>query len=257
MKKLSVSVLLLLLINFGCKSEEDNIIEKVKNLVVQTRYEDALEILNVAIKKYPDSSKLYVERGSILYTLIFRVENNFLSKSLASKALDDFQNSIRIKPTFDGYIGLGNVYGFLHDPVLSERSYKKAQEYSTTDEMKSIVQSNLGMVYLSKKNYDDALVCFYKSQLYDNNLFTHLRIGDIKMKKGEKEYALKIWVYALSNKDVKGSFTVAHEVAYKIALVYYDKREYDKSLHYTNWILEKDESNSKALSLYKKIKRKM
>ena len=135
-------------------------------------YADGVSLFSSLIKSDQKNAFAYSERGRI-----------YLSKKDYDPALSDFDNSIRISPTYShAYFHKGTLFNSTNNPVKAEQSFSTALKYDTLyPEINSLHEHayyNFSSVELNLKKYEDAIILLNKGiNKYPANGSLHNNLG--------------------------------------------------------------------------------
>ncbi len=114
--------------------------EKAKNLYLEKRYIEAIDIANKLVK-----DKIYLIQS---YKLIAKANE---AMGMNDKALNYINKAIELKPNdYEAYKQLGNLYLSDNKNCLAEKAYRKS--ISINNKYSPSI-ANLGLIYLISKNY--------------------------------------------------------------------------------------------------------
>lgn len=245
--KFTIILFLVMLIALNGNSQTENAtyyLEKAHKQIDKEKYEDALNTLDMAIKKMPDSALLYDTRGTLLEA--FRmyedaindftkgIENtnddelkaHFLANRGASKArIRDFKGSyedlnlaIELDPAnIDALNNLAAVCDEVNEP---EEALEYLNEIIRLDPTYVPGYINLGFKYQGLNNHEKAIENFDKAiELapkeplgYSNRAFSKLKTNDLKGALKDINHSLKLYP--------------TNSYAFKIrALIYIEKKD--------------------------------
>jgi protein O-mannosyl-transferase len=135
-------------------------------------YVDGVSFFSSLLKSNPGDAYAYRERGS-----------NYLAENKIDLALKDFDNSIRISPTYSrSYYYMGAAYALLKDHIQAEHFFSVALNYDTLypgdKNLDENVYINLSLEKLSLRKYDDNKVLLNKAiRQYPDNSKLHYNLG--------------------------------------------------------------------------------
>jgi len=134
---------------------------------------------------------------------------------------------------------LGMIYYYLSEPELAIKSFKISLALNPYDYN---TEYNLGEVYYTmRKNIEKALACYQKTiQLKPSHAQAHFRIGEIALKNGMNNEAIRH--FELSRNQERGS----ESLLFQLAIAYERKNIYDQARTIYKTILEKDALNAVA-----------
>ncbi len=127
-------------------------IDVAKNLMVEKKYDQAIEGLNAAIAKFTDGG------ADILYLY---VGNCYALKGDYTKAIEAYKKSlVKFPQNKELIISIGNAYSNLNDVDNAFEWYKKLkiEDIGNIDSL-----YNIGVIYYNKGEFDNALTFFKKT----------------------------------------------------------------------------------------------
>jgi tetratricopeptide (TPR) repeat protein len=171
---------------YGQSSSEAELIEKANFLLQNQRYDDAILMLDEALKKNPSSADLH-----------FRKAEAYLSLSRFKNAVDELEASVQKKPDFyTAYEMLGNLYFQFRDAERAVKNYDLAFQTDDDIERKLLYKLNILDILdkldrhrYSIKHIEDAKAIMgenfdllYYQVLYHNEMGEHDKAYEIMKK---------------------------------------------------------------------------
>jgi len=241
MKYLALLILLLsIVVDYSCKQGKINhqktteISDKYKKLHNEPEYKNLLKDMETL--KYPQAElkikklmKKYPKNAELYYLYAVMVKNTNPDPLEAIKILEA---SVKFDDKFGkSHKLLGDLYFIRKDYQKAIKSWEMAIE---TIKNNANLYYRLGNLYYDTKNYDYAIKYFKKSLALDkNNEWNYYNLGEIyfRIKQNQKkgiEYIKKGLKILPKSKNLNQ----------KLALFYYDKGEFEKSVKQNKEVLK-------------------
>ncbi|MDW7695170.1 tetratricopeptide repeat protein [Flammeovirgaceae bacterium SG7u.111] len=120
MKQIKISLVLIfcfLLNSFAwAQSEAEDLADQATQLITNHRYEEAIVMLDQAIKKDPKYAKAY-----------FKKANCYIGLSKFKNAIQEMERAVKVKPDYyEAYEVLGNLYAQFRNAPKSVKNYESA-----------------------------------------------------------------------------------------------------------------------------------
>lgn len=143
----------------------------------ETGYKTKADVLNRAIYLYPAFEKAWLALGDDLY-----YDNK------PDEAIDTYQSLLSIYPnSIDGLLVLGKIYLFRNDILNIVNIYERVLEL---DPENADAYYNLGVAYYNDDEVPQAIRFFQRAITLNDHPNSHLYLGVIYMKSGEREKAI-------------------------------------------------------------------
>lgn len=194
-------------------------LENTKNLAKEIIRKDensivALNLLGkvaLAEKKYRLAliySNKVLKEDTMNEIAMYTKASTYLNKQNYKEAIKQFEIAIKLAPSFEGYVHLGDCYVELKKKEVALNYYCKAIEYKETAhgdiEMMTEVYYNMGRIYFSKRKYEDSLK-YYNTviKLDANHDYAINNAGVCLERMGKLKEALKYYkeAHKLNSKD--------------------------------------------------------
>ena len=178
--------------------EQNNIITYINIVNVlkdQKKYDEALKVIQIAIKINPYFTQSFISCGEI-----FQEIGNY------KKAREYYEKAINLNPeNYEAYFNLGIVYDSLKRFSLAIKYLKKA---SILNQDNPKILNSLGIIFTKIQNYNEAIINFEKVIKIDKNLpETYFNLGVLNSLKEKKKVAIKYFKSAI---NLKSDYAEAH-----------------------------------------------
>lgn len=157
-----------------------NTIEEVKGLYQIGKLDEALNVLNKKLKKFPNESSLFYLKGLILY----KKQNNI-------DAIAAFNKSLELNPKqFDSNYYLGEIAYQMKDIKSALAYYEKEL---SLDPKNVVILIKVGLIAKRAKDYDKAINYFEKViEINPNEMRAQLELAEVYQAHGDMEKAKTI-----------------------------------------------------------------
>jgi len=230
MKKLLFATALFFSLNIHAIAQQE--IEACNNFFQAGNYERAIQMGEIAVKKYPDDVRAHYCLGKA-YHATGELKLALASFMQAEKLTQDKKNLVFI------YNMIGGVYddiGNLDDALFYYfRALNLAKELGDK-EYEATLLNNIGGIYKDKGDYDKALSYYEDSlslkQSEIDKAPTYNNIAVLYTEKGENEKALEYFFKALDIRERYGDYHGAARTLLNIGEVYRKVKDYEKAEQY-------------------------
>jgi len=208
----------------------NKLIEEAKSYIIKQDLKEAIKIYEKAFE-IKTILKDYIVYGCLL------IDINELSKaeSIFKELSEQFD-------FYEIHYSLGVIYEKTNRKYDAMEEYKKVVEVEPNFDQ---AHFSLGYMYdeISEDNKEDITsdntmkaIEHYKEvlRLDENNFWANINLGSIYERNDQNEEALKYFLKAYQNKNIK------EMVCYNLGVAYYKLKQYDESLKYYNEELEKE-----------------
>lgn len=222
------------------ESKKDNWKKFVADAVRENRFDDAIQIIEKSNKSNDkESAKAHYVQGYI-FRLKLDFKNSLFQSELACKL--DSTNGVYLNE-------LGMVYYFLGEYNEAEKFLNSALNSSSNDLLwKADLFNNLGVIYLSKGEYDKSLECFEKVLRIFKNfnieeptkiLPIYLNMGMSLNHKGQFDKALEYFFKASYLNKTNGlDYNYENIIYNNIGIVYKNIGQFEKAIEYFGMALK-------------------
>lgn len=222
--------------------EAEKLYELAVNLTEQQNYQQAITILQKALKIYISIDNKQGERNTLtkLGNIYQTLKNNIEALSFHKRALQLSREINEPSGILRSLISLGSTHEKLGDYKLAIEYFNEALQLSNkigTDTEKASLFSNLGQVLTSIGQYEDAIKLHQQAIIIRRQLKEQRRegislnnLGFAYTKAGQFDKALQAFEESLSIRRAIKDKTGEVNVLNNLADLYYKQKQYQKSL---------------------------
>ncbi len=193
---------------------EQTDMDKIEDLLNEKKFFEAFEMIDEILKTDKDAKDDIVE-------ILEESGENFIDEEDNESAEKLFKKEILIEPV-NGYFNLGLVNLDMNRNDDAIGNFKKSTDYGNNS---ADIYKFIGMAYMNKEDYDDAIIHLNKSVSIEENFENEHYLGLAYLGKEDYDNAIKFFSKANNIKE-------NYETLHYLGLAYLGKDDYDNAINF-------------------------